>query len=138
MGRVVGHDDRRTGEPTQLLPPVDIELKLGPHQVAQPDDLHDLDEQRVLAPNWFQDPATLGYATYVDRYAGTLTGVGERLDHLQQLGVTYLHLLPLLQPRPAPHDGGYAVQDYRAVRADLGTMEDLRALTGRLRERTGR
>ena len=29
--------------------------------------------------------------------------------------------MPLLQPRPAPNDGGYAVQDYRAVRPDLGT-----------------
>ena len=101
----------------------------------RPEDLHDLDEQRVLAPDWFQRPDTLGYATYVDRYAGTLDGVGQRLDHLQQLGVTYLHLLPLLQPRPAPHDGGYAVMDYRAVREDLGSMDDLRALTAGLRER---
>ena len=77
----------------------------------RPADLHDLDERRVLEPDWFQAPDTLGYATYVDRYAGTLTGVGDRLDHLRDLGVTYLHLLPLLQPRPAPQDGGYAVQD---------------------------
>ncbi|MEE3126628.1 MAG: alpha-amylase family protein [Actinomycetota bacterium] len=100
----------------------------------RPADLHDLDERRVLTPDWFEAPDTLGYATYVDRYAGTLTGVGERLDHLRELGVTYLHLLPLLQPRPAPHDGGYAVQDYRSVREDLGTMDDLRALTARMRE----
>ena len=102
---------------------------------ARPADLHDLDERRVLAPDWFQQPGVLGYATYVDRYAGTLQGVAGRLDHLQELGVTYLHLLPLLQPRPAPHDGGYAVADYRSVRADLGTMADLRDLATSLRER---
>ncbi|HSE70597.1 MAG TPA: alpha-amylase family glycosyl hydrolase, partial [Nocardioidaceae bacterium] len=48
--------------------------------------------------------------------------------------VGYLHLMPLLTPRPTPNDGGYAVQDYRSVRSDLGTMEDLRKLTQTLRE----
>ena len=47
----------------------------------------------------------------------------------------YLHLMPLLTPRPAPNDGGYAVMDYRSVRPDLGTIEDLRALTRELRGR---
>jgi amylosucrase len=54
--------------------------------------------------------------------AGTLKGVADRVDYLAELGVTYLHLLPLLKPRPAPNDGGYAVMDYRAVREDLGTI----------------
>ena len=40
---------------------------------------------------------------------------------------------PLLKPRPGDNDGGYAVMDYRSVREDLGTMEDLRDLTGTLR-----
>ena len=42
--------------------------------------------------------------------------------------------MPLLTPRPAPNDGGYAVMDYRSVRSDLGTVDDLRALTTTLRE----
>ena len=45
-----------------------------------------------------------------------------------ELGVGYLHLMPLLTPRPAPNDGGYAVMDYRTVRPDLGTVDDLRDL----------
>lgn len=53
------------------------------------------------------------------------------MDYLT--GVTYLHLLPLLKPRPAPNDGGYAVLDYRAVRPDLGTFDDLVELAGVLR-----
>ena len=43
------------------------------------------------------------------------------MDYLRDLGVSYLHLMPLLQPREGDNDGGYAVQDYRTVRADLGT-----------------
>jgi amylosucrase len=100
---------------------------------ARPDDLHDLDERRLAAPDWFQQPSMVGYAAYADRFARTLRGVGERAAYLRDLGVTYLHLMPLLTPRPAPNDGGYAVMDYRSVRPDLGTVEDLRELTTTLR-----
>ena len=41
--------------------------------------------------------------------------------------------MPLLQPREGDNDGGYAVQDYRTVRADLGDVDDLRELTRALR-----
>ena len=52
-------------------------------------------------------------AAYTERFAGDLQGVAERVGYLSELGVTYLHLLPLLQPRPGPNDGGYAVADFR-------------------------
>ena len=100
---------------------------------ARDDELHRLDLRRSLAPDWFQRPDMVGYAAYTDRFAGTLAGVAEHIDYLKQLGVGYLHLMPLLEPRPIPNDGGYAVRDYRSVRPDLGTMEDLRKLTERLR-----
>ena len=101
--------------------------------VARSDDLHHLDLLRSLEPDWFQRPEVVGYAAYADRFAGTLAGVAEHADYLQELGVGYLHLMPLLTPRPAPNDGGYAVQDYRSVRSDLGDMADLRDLTRTLR-----
>ena len=100
----------------------------------RPDELRALDERRLAEPDWFQRPDALGYAAYTDRFAGTLAGVGEHVGHLAELGVTYLHLMPLLQPRDTPNDGGYAVQDYRRVRPDLGTVDDLRDLTGTLRQ----
>ena len=102
---------------------------------ARPDELHALDERRLAAPDWFQRPDALGYAAYADRFAGTLAGVAAHVDHLTDLGVTYLHLMPLLTPRAGPNDGGYAVADYRSVRADLGDMDDLRDLATTLRER---
>jgi len=102
--------------------------------VARPDDLHRLDLQRMLQPDWLQQPRMFGYACYAERFAGSLGGVAEHLDHLEDLGVTYLHLMPLLQPREGDNDGGYAVQDYRAVRSDLGTVDDLRDLATTLRE----
>ena len=97
------------------------------------DELHALDQERVAAPDWFQQPETIGYAAYADRFAGDLAGVARRASYLRELGVRYLHLMPLLSPRPAPNDGGYAVMDFRSVRPDLGTVDDLRELTRELR-----
>lgn len=96
-------------------------------------DLHDLDLRRQLRPDWLQSPDMVGYAAYAERFAGDLAGVGERLPYLRELGVTYLHLMPLLRPRDGDNDGGYAVADYRSVRVDLGDVEDLRDLATRLR-----
>ena len=101
---------------------------------AREPELHRLDLRRSLEPDWFQKPEMVGYAAYADRFAGTLKGVADRIDYLDHLGVGYLHLMPLLTPRPAPNDGGYAVADYYGVRSDLGTVEDLRGLTRALRD----
>jgi len=100
---------------------------------ARPAELRALDERRLREPDWFQRSSMVGYAAYADRFAGTLRGVGERGAYLRELGVGYLHLMPLLTPRPAPNDGGYAVMDYRSVRPDLGTVDDLRDLATTLR-----
>ncbi len=98
-------------------------------------DLRLLDQRRLLQPDWIQQPDRFGYACYTERFAGDLPGLGRRLDYLEELGVNYLHLMPLLQPRDGDNDGGYAVQDYGAVRADLGSMDDLRDLATQLRGR---
>ena len=45
----------------------------------------------------------------------------QHLDYLAELGVTYLHLMPLLRPRAGENDGGYAVQAYDEVEPALGT-----------------
>lgn len=102
---------------------------------ARPADLRERDRVRLLNPDWFARPDMLGYVAYADRFAGDLAGVLSHIDYLSALGVTYLHLMPLLEPRPAPNDGGYAVMDYRKVRSDLGTMADLRVLAGALHEK---
>lgn len=96
--------------------------------------LHQRDRDRVLAPDWFQRPSTIGYVCYTDQFAKNLKGVAKRIPYLESLGVTYLHLMPILQPRPGANDGGYAVADYRNLREDLGTMSDLRATAERLHE----
>ncbi|MDO5699654.1 MAG: alpha-amylase family protein [Dermatophilus congolensis] len=97
-------------------------------------ELHRLDMRRQLQPDWLQLPNMVGYSGYTERFAGDLPGVAEQIPYLEELGVTYLHLMPLLTPREGDNDGGYAVADYRSVRPDLGTMDDLRRLTRTLRQ----
>ncbi len=92
-----------------------------------------LDLERIHTPDWFQKPQMHGYIAYADRFAGTLRGVAEHIGYLKELGIRYLHLMPLLLPREGESDGGYAVADYRRVRPDLGTMDDLEALCTQLR-----
>ncbi len=100
---------------------------------ARDPELRRLDHEREITPDWLQREQTVGYVTYVDRFAGTLAGVRERLPYLRELGVSYLHLMPLLKARPEPNDGGYAVADYGAVEPRLGSMDDLRALAAEMR-----
>lgn len=101
---------------------------------ARSDRLHRRDLERMLRPDWLQDPGLVGYAAYTERFAGDLRGVADRLPYLRELGVGYLHLMPLLRPRDGDNDGGYAVADYRAVREDLGTMDDLEDLAEQLHD----
>ena len=122
------------GDQVRALPGRLLEVMLHAYH-ARPAELRRLDEARLLRPDWLQRPEMVGYVAYTDRFAGTLKGVEERLDYLEGLGVKYLHLMPLLRPREGENDGGYAVQDYRAVRPDLGTMDDLSALARALRGR---
>ncbi len=98
------------------------------------DRLHARDLDRMLRPDWLQDPAMIGYAAYTERFAGNLTGVVDHIPYLDELGVRYLHLMPLLRPRDGDSDGGYAVADYRSVRPDLGSMEDLASLAESLHD----
>jgi amylosucrase len=99
---------------------------------TRPQDLWQQDVARTLRPDWHQD-AMLGYCAYVDKFAGTLRGVAQRIPHLRELGVTYLHLLPFLKAGTAPNDGGFAVASFEEIEPSLGTQQDLRDLTTRLR-----
>ena len=110
-----------------------IEVMAANHK-ARDSKLQQRDRERVLQPDWFQKPDTIGYVCYTDLFTGDLKGLNNRISYLQGLGVTYLHLMPILQPRPGANDGGYAVMDYRKLRTDLGTMSDLRATASKLHD----
>ena len=103
--------------------------------VARSEELKALDARREEDPDWFLSSRMVGASCYVDLFAGDLEGLRGRIPYLAELGVTALHLMPVLDVPEADNDGGYAVRDYRQVASHLGTMEDLNLLATDLRDR---
>ena len=76
---------------------------------------------------WYKD--AIIYQLHVKAFAdsnndgiGDFAGLTEKLDYLQDLGVTALWLLPFY-PSPG-RDDGYDIADYGAINPDFGTMKD--------------
>jgi maltose alpha-D-glucosyltransferase/alpha-amylase len=78
---------------------------------------------------WYKD--AIIYQLHVKAFAdsnndgiGDFAGLTQKLDYLQDLGVTALWLLPFY-PSPG-RDDGYDIADYGAINPDFGTMKDFR------------
>jgi maltose alpha-D-glucosyltransferase/alpha-amylase len=82
-------------------------------------------------PLWYKD--AIVYETHVKAFRdangdgiGDFAGLVEKLDYLEDLGVTCLWLLPFF---PSPlRDDGYDIADYRSVHPAYGTLDDFRRL----------
>jgi maltose alpha-D-glucosyltransferase/alpha-amylase len=78
---------------------------------------------------WYKDAVIyeLHVRTYCDGNGdgiGDFPGITERLDYLQDLGVTALWLLPFY---PSPlRDDGYDIADYTDIHPDYGTLSDFK------------
>ena len=81
----------------------------------------------VADPLWFKDAVI--YEVHVKAFCdsnndgiGDFPGLMEKLDYLQDLGVTCLWLLPFF---PSPlRDDGYDISDYTSVHPSYGTLEE--------------
>lgn len=92
------------------------------------------DKQRLADPLWHKSEQMLGMACYVDLMAGDLNGLLAKIPYFTELGLTYLHLMPLYKSPEGDSDGGYAVSDYRCVNPALGTTKDLQVLAEALND----
>src|SRR5258707_5719185 len=81
-------------------------------------------------PLWYKDAVIyeLHVKTFCDSDGdgmGDFRGLMEKLDYLQELGITAIWLLPFY---PSPlRDDGYDIADYFDVNPNFGTLEDFRA-----------
>ena len=112
----------------------DLLLRLARLWLDRPAELKNLDLQREANPTWFQSQEMMGGVCYVDLCAENLVGVRSKIPYFQELGLTYLHLMPLFRTPDGENDGGYAVSSYREVNSNLGTMEELTSLAEELRQ----
>lgn len=92
-------------------------------------ELKEIDRKREQNPEWYKGNDMIGMMMYTDAFAGTLKGVESKLGYIEECGVNYLHLMPLLASPKGKSDGGYAVADFTKVQPELGTMKDLSHLT---------
>lgn len=102
---------------------------------ARPDRLRERDGKKLEKGNWFLSNEITGMSLYVDRFCGTLAGMQDKLDYFSNLGVNFLHLMPLFASPPGESDGGYAVSDFRKVDERFGTLQDLAELQGKMLDR---
>jgi len=79
---------------------------------------------------WYKDAVIyqLHVRTFCDSNAdgvGDFAGLTQRLDYLQDLGITAIWLLPFF---PSPlRDDGYDISDYTSVHSSYGSLEDFKA-----------
>src|SRR2546421_6934015 len=88
---------------------------------------------------WYKD--AIIYETHVKTFCdsdgdgmGDFRGLIQKLDYLQELGITAIWLLPFY---PSPQrDDGYDIADYFDVNPNFGTLDDFRALLDAAHERS--
>lgn len=85
--------------------------------------------------DWYKSENMIGMMLYVDRFSDNLVEFEKRIDYLAELGVTYVHFMPLLKSRDGNNDGGYAVSDYLMVDDKFGTMKQLERVISLLKKK---
>ncbi|MCS6949257.1 MAG: alpha-amylase family glycosyl hydrolase, partial [bacterium] len=70
--------------------------------------------------------------TYYNFMGGDLQGILQKLDYLQELGVTAVYLNPIFQ---STSNHRYNTYDYYRIDPKLGTLEDFHALLGEMHRR---
>jgi amylosucrase len=112
----------------------DLLFRMSSSWIERARDLKQLDVKREADPNWFQSNQMVGGVCYLDLFAGDLKVLRSKIPYFKEIGLTYLHLMPLFKVPEAENDGGYAVSNYRQVNPALGTTEDLISLANSLRQ----
>jgi amylosucrase len=102
--------------------------------LARSPELKALDAMREADPHWYLSHRMVGAMCYVDLFADDIEGLRKHIPYLSELGITYLHLMPLFKVPPGDNDGGYAISSYREVDPALGSMEALAELASELRD----
>lgn len=92
------------------------------------------DITRTNAGNWYQSEQWVGTQLYVDRYHKDIRGLQEKLPYLEDLGVNFIHLMPITTRPAGENDGGYAVNSYHNIDPKYGTKKDFTAFTKQARK----
>ncbi|ERP32175.1 alpha-amylase family glycosyl hydrolase [Chitinivibrio alkaliphilus] len=111
-----------------------LAIELSQTYLERPQRLKERDKQREYDPTWFMSNEIVGGAMYVGLFTENLQSLRENISYFKELGITYVHLMPLFEEREGESDGGYAIKDYRSVNPELGTLDDLREVAQAFQE----
>jgi len=87
-------------------------------------------KEEVVAKDWYKDAVIyqLHVRSFCDSNAdgiGDFIGLAQKLDYLQELGITAIWVLPFFA---SPlRDDGYDIADYTSVHPSYGSLEDFKA-----------
>ena len=100
----------------------------------RPEVLKVRDLEKLKSGNWYLSEQMVGMQLYVDHFNADLKGLREKLPYLQDLGINFLHLMPITTRPAGESDGGYAVNGYTDIDPTYGSKKDLAALTKKMRD----
>jgi len=100
----------------------------------RPANLKKQDIARLNSGNWYQSEQIVGMQMYVDRFNKDINGLKEKLSYFEDLGVNFLHLMPITTRPEGENDGGYAVNSYHEIDPKYGTKKDFSVFTKEARE----
>lgn len=103
--------------------------------IHRPQHLKDMDRDREADHNWFLNQQWVGMALYANGFADDLQGLENHINYFSELGVNFVHILPILECPAGKSDGGYAVSDFRQVDDRLGNNEELQRIIDALHKR---
>ncbi|MGM0443725.1 MAG: amylosucrase [Fibrobacterota bacterium] len=106
----------------------ELARELAESYLERPEYLRGRDKQREYDPDWFMSNKLAGGAMYVGLFTENLKTLRNNISYFKDLGINYLHLMPLFESREGESDGGYAIRDYRSIDPQYGTIDDLKDL----------
>lgn len=110
-----------------------IEIFIVSHK-QRPAVLQQKDQTKADQGIWFLSNQITGMSLYVDRFAGDLKALPAKLNYLKNLGINFLHLMPIFESPAGESDGGYAVADFRKIDARYGNLDDFKIVQKNMQE----
>jgi amylosucrase len=86
------------------------------------------DAEKSKLGHWYLSNEITGMSLYVDRFSENIQGLQKKLAYFKELGVNFLHLMPIFESPEGESDGGYAVSDFRKVASRFGNLQDVENL----------
>jgi glycosidase len=93
--------------------------------LSRPKNLIERDAEKHAIHDFYNSHKMIGASCYIDLFAGNISGMMSKIDYLSSLGITYLYILPPFKVPMGNSDGGFAISDYKSIREDLGTMDEM-------------